>query len=351
MTLVDRAVSPRRKACGEGLFPAGIQELERLGVSEEVREGSVPIRGVRFRRGNAVAHARFPADAPAIGIAREVLDTALERAVREADVTVCTGVSVTGIAAGSGHGQVTLETANGPMTARFVIAADGLHSRLRHAAGLDASGRGSRYGISAHARTEAATDMVEVRFMDDLELYITPVAAGAANVAVLGSRGSIGRLGAGGMAGFRALVERELGGTLVDAPLARGPFPVRARRLSRGRVVLAGDAAGFFDGITGEGMSVALQGGALCARAVDAALVTGTRAPLATYERRTRRLARNSTALGALTLLLAARPTLARLAIRQLAAHPDTFDRMLAINAGVTGFGALSWRDLGVLRP
>jgi flavin-dependent dehydrogenase len=137
----------------------------------------------------------------------------------------------------------------------------------------------------------------------------------------------------------------------LDAPLASGPFPQRPRRLWNRNLVLAGDAAGFFDGITGEGMSLALASARHCAAAVDSFIETGQTKPFLVYERERRALARNSELLGRLTLVLAGRSWTARRAIRGLARRPGAFGRLVAVSSGEAALRSLRpWDLLAPLR-
>jgi flavin-dependent dehydrogenase len=125
--------------------------------------------------------------------------------------------------------------------------------------------------------------------------------------------------------------EHAHGWRLLDAPLVAGPF--RSGRAACGNAIKA-DAAGFFDGITGEGMSLALVSARHCAEAVDEFLATGSAEPLRRYERRRRSLARNSEILGRMTLALASREWTARRALRGLARRPETFAKLVAVSSG-----------------
>jgi 2-polyprenyl-6-methoxyphenol hydroxylase-like FAD-dependent oxidoreductase len=58
VTLFDAATFPRDKPCGEGIMPAGVSALRRLGVSDGA--GGAPFRGVRYHTGTRVAVGRFP---------------------------------------------------------------------------------------------------------------------------------------------------------------------------------------------------------------------------------------------------------------------------------------------------
>ena len=105
---------------------------------------------------------------------------------------------------------------------------------------------------------------------------------------------------------------------MLDEPLAAGPFAATAKRSWRANLVLVGDAAGFFDGITGEGMSVALVSARLAAAVVQEHLESGSYEPFREYERSRRALVRNSNLLGRVSLTLGAQPALARWSVRNL---------------------------------
>jgi flavin-dependent dehydrogenase len=167
--------------------------------------------------------------------------------------------------------------------ARYLVAADGLHSPLRRHLGLDASippqspaaGRGAaagrqsswplsrdaRYGLRRHYRVRPWTDLVEVYWATGSEAYVTPVAPDTVGVAVLG--GIAPRGGADGgydarLAAFPALQERLREAPPVTRVLGAGPMRQETRRRAAGRVLLVGDAAGYVDALTGEGIGAAL---------------------------------------------------------------------------------------------
>jgi flavin-dependent dehydrogenase len=110
--------------------------------------------------------------------------------------------------------------------------------------------------------------------------------------------------------------------------------------------VLCGDAAGFFDGITGEGMSAALIGGRLCAAAIDTYLATDSYAPFRAYEAARRGLVQNSTRIARLALLLGRDARVADLAIRNLSRQPATFARLVAVTSREAGLTSLRPRDV-----
>jgi flavin-dependent dehydrogenase len=139
--------------------------------------------------------------------------------------------------------------------ARWLVAADGLHSTVRREAGLDVPAQGRspvRFGIRRHYAVQPWTDHVEVHWADGHEAYVTPVADDLVGVAVLGPAGT----------GFDealdalpALTARLRGAPAVTELRGAGPLRQTARSVRKGRILLVGDAAGYVDALTGEGLS------------------------------------------------------------------------------------------------
>ncbi|MCK9518012.1 MAG: NAD(P)/FAD-dependent oxidoreductase [Dehalococcoidia bacterium] len=354
VALVERSHSAGRKACGEGLFPAGVAALERLGLAGLGDRGRA-LTGVQFATNGAAANAAFTDGRTALGIRREILDAALRQAAVDHGVCLRTGVAATGISTTAGK-MTAVITTGGTMAARAFVAADGLGSRMRRLAGLDDGRRGTRYGVSAHvACVSDLQPLVQVWFGRGHELYVTPVGDRSANVAILTRRDRMA-----GFAGHLREAFSELasghpvlraGFAIEDEPMAAGPFARGCKRAWRGNLVLVGDAAGFFDGITGEGMPAALLGAERAAAAVAEYLEHGSYAPFRRYERERRALTRNAEVLGRLSLTLGRWPAFAGQAIRNLDARPETFARLVAVNTGDAGLRSLRPRDLLALAP
>ncbi|MDW4916053.1 NAD(P)/FAD-dependent oxidoreductase [Streptomyces californicus] len=302
--VVEPRATPVDKACGEGIMPGGVAALHALGV----RVGGRELRGIRYTDGRHSAEAAFR-NGPGAGVRRTELHTALrERAaalgVRVVDAKV--------------HGVRQDEhavTAAG-LTARWLIAADGLHSPLRRALGLDrpASGPG-RYGLRRHFPVAPWTDHVEVHWSPHGEAYVTPVGDRLVGVAVL-SRDR--RPYDGHLAAFPALAAR-----LADVPGAttvRGAGPLRqsARDRRAGRVLLVGDAAGYVDALTGEGIALAV---ATATAAVDC-LAAGRPED---YPRRWARVTRRHRWLTAALVGAAGRPAAGRVIVAAAHRAPAVF--------------------------
>jgi flavin-dependent dehydrogenase len=163
---------------------------------------------------------------------------------------------------------------------RHLVAADGLHSRVRRLVGLDVPAAGARrFGLRTHVPLAPWTSMVEVHWSPVGEAYVTPVGDDLVGVAVLSdSRRPLAEL----VAAFPLLAGR-LAGLDLAGVRGAGPLRQRSRRRVAGRVLLVGDAAGYVDALTGEGIALGLAQ----ARAAVAAVAAGRPE---SYERAWRRL-------------------------------------------------------------
>jgi flavin-dependent dehydrogenase len=353
VTVLDRSRPPIDKPCGEGLMPDGVAALAALGV-DPARLGGRPFHGIRYldAGGEHAAEARFPGGADAgtgggrgpsapgavaearfpsgsgLGVRRTRLHAALAAAAAEAGAELSWGVPARGL---ERHGdRFAVVTDGGVLAARWIVAADGLGSRLRRWAGLDGRPpRRRRFGVRRHVRIAPWTSLVEVWWADGCEAYVTPVAEDEVGIAMLwnGGPGGLGPARFDGLlARFPALAARLAGAEATSRDRGAGPLARRPRALSRCNLVLLGDAAGYLDAITGEGLSLAFHQAAALAPALAAG-------DLAAYERAHRRLARLPEALIRLLLAVERRPPLRRRLIRALAADPALFARLLAVHA------------------
>lgn len=325
VTVLDRAVPPVDKACGEGLMPDGVERLAALGV--ELGAGH-PFRGIRYLSDHLVAEGRFPGP-PGLGVRRLALHRALVRRAAEVGVELRWGTRVTGLAGEPEHGPLAVVTEGGRVPARWIVGADGLRSRVRRWAGLAGSpARHRRFGVRRHFRLPPWSDLVEVHWAEGCEAYVTPVAAEEVGVALLWEEGRVD--GRGGfdrlLAAFPALARRLGGAPAASRDRGLGPLEQRTRGVYRGRVALLGDASGYVDALTGEGLSLAFHQ----AHALAAALAAGDLEPYAAACRRLRRLPDRLTRL---LLAVERRPRLRRRVIAALAADPELFSRLLAIHA------------------
>lgn len=337
VTLLERAPLPQDKACGEGVMRPGLAVLARLGVLQRLpATDSGAIRGVRYVQEDGSALEGSLPGSGGLGIRRTALSSALLAAA------CATGVEVRHRTTLRSHRRtreaMVLATDAGELSARVLVAADGLHSPLRRAEGLEvpASAR-RRFGLRQHFVVAPWTDRVEVYLSPGAEAYVTPCGPLRVGVAFLWSDGQLEEKPTVGSLLVRfPLLGRRLGGAEPDSePRGAGPFLQRVRRRVAPRFALLGDAAGYVDAITGEGMSVAL----VCAEALAACLPEVVRregdvrafAPyVATAVHEFRKYAWTASAV----LALARRPRLRRGVVMSLAARPRAFEWLLARTVG-----------------
>ena len=263
VTVVEPRRTPVDKACGEGLMPGTVRALANLGVHVP----GVPIAGIRYvgPDGATTATHRFtPGDGR--GVRRTELHAALAARAAAVGVRVVParvtgvledGARVRALVAGE-HGESAVDGA-------WLVACDGLHSPVRRLVGLDGGSDGRRYGQRRHLAAAPWTDHVEVHWSPVAEAYVTPVGQDEVGIAVLGPRGLVFDEA---LASFPALAPRLRGAAWTTSLRGGGPLRQRVRRRVRGRVLLAGDAAGYVDALTGEGLRVGLASATAVADAV-----------------------------------------------------------------------------------
>ena len=170
---------PIDKACGEGLMPGGLAELTSLGVDP----AGMPFRGIAYVNEHSPnkssrAEALFRGG-PGRGVRRTTLHAALASRAKEQD-TEWIRTKVTSVEQDA-HGV----TAAG-VRAKWLVGADGLHSAVRRAVGIQATaGNPRRYGVRWHYQVPAWSDFVEVYWSRLGEAYVTPVEPDLVGVAIL----------------------------------------------------------------------------------------------------------------------------------------------------------------------
>jgi menaquinone-9 beta-reductase len=285
--LVDRARFPREKACGEYQSPGVVDALSRLGALDLVKahkpvwpDGMQIITpGQSFR----LTYTNSESGSSGLGIPRHVLDLALLNHARRSEVEVREQTrALVPIMAGQRMTGLTIRSASGDedILARFVVVADGLHSTLSRALGLDLKVRWPRR-LGLVARYEGVYGLERFGQMHTgkgVYCGLAQVGTGVVNVGLVTSLGQkpageptaayferqIGRM--------PGVVEALAGAERVTPIRGIGPLARRVRRVSGPGYLLVGDAAGFFDPFTGEGVHRALRGAEVAADAIEVAL-------------------------------------------------------------------------------
>ena len=344
--LIERARFPRTKVCGEYVNAGAVEALRRLDVLDAVRPYASPLRGVRLVPPGAPPVV-LPFAGEALACPRADLDRVLADAAAAAGATLerahvddvlvrdgrCVGVRVR-----------TSDGAREDRLARIVAGADGIGSLVARKLGLArGTRRTARYAIGGHYTGFAAFDgLVEMYVGGGAYFALNPLAGGRTNVMVVVPRARLARwsadvdAGVGGAAAALGRGVRSFEGASRDgARVSIGPLAHRVRRADAPGALLVGDAAGFLDPFTGQGVFLALTGAERAAGAILAAL----RAPsdearaFAAYARDRRAdLAQRRRLCRAVTLLIDV-PPLARRAAARLARFPD----VAAVLAGALG--------------
>ncbi|MET0899511.1 MAG: NAD(P)/FAD-dependent oxidoreductase [Mycobacterium sp.] len=254
--VVEPRDSPIDKACGEGLMPGGLAELKELGVDP----AGMPFRGIAYSDGKRRAEACFRDGmgraVQGRGIRRTTLHAAMAARAKEVD-TEWISAKVTSVT------QDADGVAAAGVRARYLVGADGLHSLVRRSAGIDAVvGRPRRVGLRRHYTVPAWSEFVEVHWSPLGEAYVTPVEPDLVGVAILSTHRA--------ELGWFPWLEERLRGATHGSQRGCGPLRQVVSRRVAGRVLLVGDAAGYEDALTGEGMSLAVKQAAAAVRAIAA---------------------------------------------------------------------------------
>ena len=345
--IVDRASFPRDKPCGEGLLPPGRAMLAQLGLEQAVRDSGAPsVNGIAFGlRGRPHAEVRFPAHPMGmlgLGVRRLRFDALLaERLLEHPRITFHPGVGVSRVF--SDGDLPVLETSLGEIRARFVAVADGLRSTLRHQLGWTRGPRPPhRYGVVGHWHTDRPIDpWVRITADRGLEVYDGPVGQGERLVVLLCNQPRMKEFAGRLTERYRELVAelRPDAGEPLDAAVAVGPFNYRTSTVAHRRVFLVGDAAGFVDPISGDGLATGMQQ-ALAFR--DAIRDCD---PESTYRLRHRRLTAGPRRATALLVHLASSPGRAQRAVGGMHRAPGLAPKLIGMTMGYWGAGRLSPRE------
>ena len=295
--LVDRARFPRDKLCGDTVNPGTVALLRRLDMADRLETRGLPVAGMIVTGADGVAvESPYPNGLQGRALVRRELDwsllqhataagaefepwTTVRRAV--VDDGVAGGVSGVIVNGGIGGG-IGLDALTIP--ARVVIAADGRHSTLAFGLGLARHPEHPRrWAIGAYFENVGQlSSFGEMHVRRGGYIGVAPIPGGLANVCLVKpreGRDSTFRDPAGllqrELARDPMLRERFRGARLVMPPVVLGPLAVDVNPHAIPGLLLAGDAAGFIDPITGDGLRFAVRGGELAARAALQALASG----------------------------------------------------------------------------
>ena len=322
VTLIDAKTPPIDKACGEGLMPSGVSALRELGIEELP---SAPFRGIRYLqedRPNATVAVGEFGEGEGWGIRRLALHEALVKRAEELGVELCWGVRILGLS------EAGLTTSEGELEGDWIIGADGLNSSIRKWAGLDGKpAKIRRYGLRRHYAQGSWSDHVEVYWANGCEAYVTPNGPTGMGVAILWDRDRYKPSPSDPLAPFPSLKKRLEGIPFASISRGAGPLQRNSRAVQKGRVLLVGDAAGYVDAITGEGLTLGFH------QAKEAITCIAKNRPGA-YRRRYRAVSSRSLLITRLVRWLSFHAGFRRRFIESLSRDPALFGRGLDIMDG-----------------
>ena len=330
VTVADGAKPPIDKACGEGLMPGTLRALRELGVAIRPGDGQV-FPGIRFVDSANSVEANF-SSAGGFGIRRTILHQKMVERAEECGVSLLWNTPVAGLSSGGAIlGGKT-------MKARWIVGADGIHSRVRRWIGLDSNAHlEKRFAQRRHFRVKPWTDCMEIHWSNRAQAYVTPLGNDETCVALI-SRDPRMRL-ADAWLEFPALAGCLRRAEPINAERGAVTVTRRLRQVYRENVALTGDASGSVDAITGEGLCLSFRQ----ALALAEALGNGN---LSNYQRVHRQLARRPHIMGRLLLMLDQYPALRKRAMKILAEDPALFAGLLSAHLGETSATFLAGTSL-----
>jgi 2-polyprenyl-6-methoxyphenol hydroxylase-like FAD-dependent oxidoreductase len=346
VVLLDRTAFPRPKPCGDCLSAAATGLLERLGLLDRVRAAGASslARWDIIAPGGTVATGRLPGR-PALALERRILDAVLLDAARDAGARF-TRAAVTDLV-WDGRGRVTGVTARAGdrelrLFGRLVVGADGLRSVVARRLGLlRRRPRLRKVSLTAHVPVSPTLAHGEMHVLDGGCIGIAR-AGPLHNVTlvVAGRHGeSLRAMGPDAFfqewVGRAPAVARRLDSQSPTELLASGPFDWPMRAPVAHGAALVGDAAGYYDPFTGQGIYQAMAAAEGLVASVGPALRADAPASrmdraLATYSRRKERLTRPARRIQRVVEAVVSRPSVADAVLSRLGATA-AMDRLLEV--------------------
>jgi len=345
--LVDQARFPRDKVCGEGVSPGAWRLLGAMGAEGRVRALKPhPLRGMRLTApdGTSFAGEYGAGREPGFALRRADLDLALIETARDRGVDVLEEARAVDLLMEQGAvSGLTIARPDGGLAtvrARVVIGADGTRSMVGRRLGLLREHRRLRkFAVRGHWEgVFGLSDHGEMHVGGGGYCGIAPLSGSVANVAFVLDRREMAAAAGNVEAFYRAelrrwprIADRLRSARLLASPKAIGPLALVARRVSAPGVMLVGDAAGFYDPFTGEGVTLALHGGEMAAEVASRALRAGDTRDLSAYDRARDRATRHKFRLNRRLQSVVQWPALSNAVAARLCRRPDLADQLVGI--------------------
>jgi flavin-dependent dehydrogenase len=341
-TVLEKRSFPVTKVCGEGLMPGGVNCLKSL-VSQELVDKikCQHFLGIKYIAPNGQGATSCFRRGVGWGIERSELSKLLHQAaLQEPGINILERT----LARVEGTTEEPIVHFNGKtMKPSLLIAADGLHSPTRKWAGLNGpTSKLKRWGLRQHYEVSPWSNFVEVHWSRDMEAYVTPVSPNTVGVAILSHQEFISNWPKPlclkhTLQGFKELGPKLQPCKPTDQLIGIGPLHQQVKGSGTGKVLLVGDAAGYLDAITGEGISNAMEQALLIDRLLGKQQGASSFDRLIIdYSAELIALMRNYYWFTKFTLLLHRRPLLVNQVVRIFQKTPWLFNYLLNFNASLS---------------
>ena len=337
VVLLERAPQWRWRACGVFASPASVAALRSIGFRDpEIELVARPVAAMRVETpGGATFRLTYGGsgelDDSAVGFDRSTLDPLLMSRARSAGAVVRLGATVERVALAGDHARLVISGDRSEMIARVVVGADGLRSLVARTARVERRAPlGPRAALTFHLADSWGDEDARMVVIDDGYVGIAPVPGGRVNVGIVLEHSWFQRLRReGGRAVARSICARVLPDGATDAeairPLDRvagvTPLGHAVRRRAGAAWLLVGDAAGFLDPFTGEGLHRAIVSAELAATTIDAVIAGRAGSRLEDYDRAMRSRFATKDLVSRIVQAFLGRPGLFEYAARRLAAR------------------------------
>ncbi|HEX5015762.1 MAG TPA: NAD(P)/FAD-dependent oxidoreductase [Candidatus Limnocylindrales bacterium] len=335
VVLVERSPAYRWRACGVFASPAAVDALAGTGLDDAaIRQLARPIPAMRVETARRTTFRLTYGDGdrlrdPAVGFDRSALDPALLELAGAAGADIRRGVAATAIDAG-----VVRLAGGDSIRASVVVGADGLRSVVARATAVARPAPlPSRVGLTFHVADPRPASPRDARMItfDGGYVGLAPVPGGRVNVGIVLGGEWLKRLRGRGadavvgevLASIPSAPDDPIDWTAAvrcDAIEGAAPLGIRVTRRAGPGWLLVGDAAGFLDPFTGEGLHRALVSARLAATAVDRSL-RGDATALEAYDRAMTARFRSKDAVSLFVQAFLTVPDLFDYAARRLAAR------------------------------
>jgi len=256
--LLEKDRFPRHKVCGEFVSSESLDLLRGL-LGERTLSSHIRVRSARIFVDSK--RLRWPVLPAAQCVPRYELDAALFCAAQKAGATTRVGTTIHEVRQAEGFLVATTEDS---YSARALVNATGRWSKLRQ---FEGAGRERWLGLKAHYREPSPSPSVDLYFFPGGYCGVTPVDAGTINACAM-VRADVARSMEEVFAQQPELRNRSQSWQPLFPAVTISPLYFREPETEAGGMMLAGDAAGFIDPFAGDGISLALQSGALAAEMI-----------------------------------------------------------------------------------